>query len=49
MYIPYERRSRILRLLSERRVLRTAALAEELEVTDETIDWILSCFKKKVC
>ncbi len=43
MYIPYERRSRILRLLSERRVLRTAALAEELEVTDETIrlDFIL--------
>ena len=37
MYVPHERRARILRLLSERGVLRTADLAEELGVTDETV------------
>ena len=37
MYIPHERRARILRLLSERGTLRSAELAEELEVTDETV------------
>lgn len=37
MYVPHERRALILRLLEQRGYLRSAALAEELGVTDETI------------
>lgn len=37
MYVPHERRALILRLLEQRGYLRTALLARELNVTDETI------------
>lgn len=37
MYVAHERRAYILRLLQQRGTLRSAELAEELEVTDETI------------
>ncbi len=37
MYMAHERRAHILRLLAERGSIRSAALAEELRVTDETI------------
>ncbi len=37
MYMAHERRAHILRLLAERGSIRSAALAEELGVTDETI------------
>lgn len=37
MYVPHERRALILRLLEQRGYLRSAALAQELGVTDETI------------
>ncbi len=37
MYMAHERRAHILRLLAERGRIRSAALAEELGVTDETI------------
>ena len=37
MYVPHERRALILRLLEQRGYLRTAALADELGVTEETI------------
>ena len=37
MYVPHERRALILRLLEQRGYLRTAALAAELGVTEETI------------
>lgn len=37
MYVPHERRALILRLLEQRGYLRTAILAEELGVTEETI------------
>ena len=47
MYVPHERRARILRLLSERGVLRTAALTEELGVTDETIRTDLILLQKE--
>lgn len=47
MYVPHERRARILRLLSERGVLRTADLAEELGVTDETVRTDLILLQKE--
>lgn len=37
MYVSHERRAYILRLLQQRGTLRSAELAEELQVTDETI------------
>lgn len=37
MYVSHERRAFILRLLQQRGTVRSAELAEELEVTDETI------------
>lgn len=37
MYVAHERRAYILRLLQQRGTLRSAELAEELQVTDETI------------
>lgn len=37
MYVPHERRALILRLLEQRGYLRTAELAAELRVTEETI------------
>ena len=37
MYVSHERRAFILRLLQQRGTIRSAELAEELEVTDETI------------
>lgn len=37
MYVSHERRAVILRLLQQRGTIRSAELAEELQVTDETI------------
>ena len=37
MYVPHERRSLILSLLEQRSYLRTAAVAQELGVTEETV------------
>lgn len=47
MYVPHERRSVILRLLEQRGSIRTAVVADELNVTEETIRTDLIALQKQ--